>query len=560
MAEDNLSYLLSFPFESTGYITLDKPKTTTPTLSPAALQARMAFLQSRGAPPPPRWVLRPTAPAFQCLGYDKEKELVQFITDQSQCLLFTMQYAPGQGFNKDDPEVVTLSRFDSNAVAFFNNEDDEQKNIDDRLKAFKQQLGYKDTKSQSLAQFFQNYDPFFADLGATGRRRVRRQGRGMQILPAGQLVAPPFGGFFVSLLPSERLLQFKYIVMSVYFSIQQPPDSDAVLLSFARSSGCVIFVTGLMEGSNETSALVGLKCYKNGRAMFTQQLKRWPKNFSLLSGTHKISLLFSTDPAVSFRLFVDGLAVMSVPNPGEWDLEQASQKVRLFTDQNFWQYDSLSATLKRFSLVVSDNVQKIEEVASRVGLDGAKIQPLKQNGDLETESDLETRWENCRVISRQRGTNLVGDVQCNIIPLRNNVPVSVPSSLLRVACSRPRCEIRLSYPGNRIPKMNANFTVIYSPNYPASFNSENVGAPPMFADLNLVTDGWNQLNMAFDVQFAPDQVKMEMDASSSTTATNLIQTESKVQIADMRRYVCVETKLNPRTIRPISFDIDDDMF
>eukprot|EP00455_Lapot_gusevi_P048073 TRINITY_DN6596_c0_g1_i1.p1 TRINITY_DN6596_c0_g1~~TRINITY_DN6596_c0_g1_i1.p1 ORF type:complete len:253 (+),score=40.38 TRINITY_DN6596_c0_g1_i1:482-1240(+) len=252
---------------------------------------------------------------------------------------------------------------------------------------------------------------------------------------------------------------------------------------------------------------------------------------------------------------------MSSPHPGGWDLEQASNTVRLFTDRNFWQYGVLEASLKRFSLVVSDNGQKMEQVATRLALDGVQIPPLKPDGDLETESGLQTRWENCRKYIAPRPkwgwvpspTPNNAAVTCDIITLRGNVPVKVPGSVLRLACSRPRCSLRLQSQGTA-----SNFSVIFFPNYPASFNSENVGAPPLFPDPTLLTDGWSQLNMVFDIQYAPNTAKLEMNAATSNREADSLQSESQAQVADMKKYVCVETRINSRAIRPIA--IQDDVF
>eukprot|EP00455_Lapot_gusevi_P048081 TRINITY_DN6596_c0_g1_i7.p1 TRINITY_DN6596_c0_g1~~TRINITY_DN6596_c0_g1_i7.p1 ORF type:complete len:336 (+),score=59.15 TRINITY_DN6596_c0_g1_i7:67-1008(+) len=236
MAEENIPYTFDFPFDKTDYIT------------------RKTELGG-----------------VECLGYDEESQRIRLSTEQAKCVKFTMKYAPEQGYGKDDPEVVTLARFDYNAVAYFDKHSDNEESTSD---AEKRELALKvSSKVTERYKFFQDYDPFFADLGITGRRRARHSGRGMQVLPSGELV--PFAnsqsGVAIPLSPAPRLLQYKYIAISVYFSIQKLQVlGDALLLSFARTSGCVLYLTG-------QTALLGIKCYKQGQEMFTQQVKRWPK-------------------------------------------------------------------------------------------------------------------------------------------------------------------------------------------------------------------------------------------------------------------------------------------
>eukprot|EP00455_Lapot_gusevi_P025149 TRINITY_DN2639_c0_g1_i12.p1 TRINITY_DN2639_c0_g1~~TRINITY_DN2639_c0_g1_i12.p1 ORF type:complete len:380 (+),score=82.19 TRINITY_DN2639_c0_g1_i12:130-1269(+) len=379
----------------------------------------------------------------------------------------------------------------------------------------------------------------------------------MEVLPSGEITPLSSSGLAIPLFPAPRLLQAKYIVMSVYFSIKTNslPAGNTVLLSFARTSGCVLYVTGTRAGP--TSGFLGLKCYKHGQVISTQQVTRWPEGFSLRKGTHKVALLFSTDASVPFRVFVNGLCVITMKNPGGWDLTQASNTVRLFSDRNFWQYVNLQASLKRFSLVVSANVEKIEQVAKRIALNEEDIQPLEQDSDFETESVLQTRWENCTFIAS--ATPSQAAVRCDLIPLRDHVPVAIPPSLLRPACSRSRCSLLIS--GSTGGRPVDKYSVTYKPLYPATFNSENVGAPPLFPDPSIVTDGWSTLQIVFDIRYAPDGSPMnvsKVETDASTYQVDMLQTESRVQVADVMKYVFVETKANSNVIRPIV--IDDTVF
>eukprot|EP00455_Lapot_gusevi_P039518 TRINITY_DN4431_c0_g1_i3.p1 TRINITY_DN4431_c0_g1~~TRINITY_DN4431_c0_g1_i3.p1 ORF type:complete len:837 (+),score=203.75 TRINITY_DN4431_c0_g1_i3:103-2511(+) len=475
-----------------------------------------------------------------CMGWDDKHQQIRLYNSKSDCLKFTVKYAPAEEPDLDDPAVVTLARFDYTAVAIYSKGNSK---LDDDSR--KELARKSDASVAARDRFYQKYDPFFADLGATGRRRFRRGGVGMKVRPSGELDSSPTSGIVFPLLPATRLFSYKFIEMSVYFEINAKLDVDHsyILMSFARTSGCVVYLTG--------DGLFGLKCYRNGQEMFTQQITSWPRDkFTLIQGTHKLSLLFSKDPSVPFRVYVDGARVLTVTNPGGWDLAQVSNTVRLFNDPYFWQFNGLSATLKRFSISVSHDFEKIEEVAMRLKLVGVEI-PQLDEGDLNTEPRLDTRWENCRITSINTVTNFVEAVTCDIIPLRNNTQTYVPARMLRLACSRPRCEIFF----NNRPLLLANkFSVTYKPNYPANFISENVGSPPLFPDPTLVTDGWATRQMVFQIRYAPNPVLLELES----TETDSLDSETDATVADVRKYVCMEIKANAaRVLQEVS---QDDLF
>eukprot|EP00455_Lapot_gusevi_P039522 TRINITY_DN4431_c0_g1_i8.p1 TRINITY_DN4431_c0_g1~~TRINITY_DN4431_c0_g1_i8.p1 ORF type:complete len:842 (+),score=198.81 TRINITY_DN4431_c0_g1_i8:103-2526(+) len=510
VAEDKVSYTFDFPFDKEDYIT------------------------------------RKIGGVTYCMGYSARYKLIGMFKNKADCLKFTVKYAPAEEPDHDDSAVVTLARFDYSGMAIYSK--GSSKLSDDGRKELARKSD-EDTKIRNL--FYRKYDPFFADLGATGRRHFRRGGPGMKVRPSGELDSSPTSGIVFPLLPAPRLHKYKFIEMSVYFEINAKLDLDRTytLLSFARTSGCVIYLTG--------DGLFGLKCYKNGKEMFTQQITSWPRDkFTLTQGTHKVSLLFSKDPSVPFRVYVDGMRVITVPNPGGWDLAQVSNTVRLFNDQYFWQFTGLSARLKRFSIAVSDDFDKLEQVAKRLKLARVEIPRLDtDHRDLNMESPMDTRWENCRVTAINPTTHFVEAVTCDIIPLRNNTQTYVPARMLRLACSRPRCEIFF----NNRPLLLANkFSVTYKPNYPANFNSENVGSPPLFPDPTLVTDGWATRQMVFDIRYAPNLILLETESTTSTTETDSLDSESDATVADVRKYLCMEVKANPaRVLQEVS---QDDLF
>eukprot|EP00455_Lapot_gusevi_P039508 TRINITY_DN4431_c0_g1_i1.p1 TRINITY_DN4431_c0_g1~~TRINITY_DN4431_c0_g1_i1.p1 ORF type:complete len:124 (+),score=40.43 TRINITY_DN4431_c0_g1_i1:57-428(+) len=123
--------------------------------------------------------------------------------------------------------------------------------------------------------------------------------------------------------------------------------------------------------------------------------------------------------------------------------------------------------------------------------------------------------------------------------------------MLRLACSRPRCEIFF----NNRPLLLANkFSVTYKPNYPANFISENVGSPPLFPDPTLVTDGWATRQMVFQIRYAPNPVLLELES----TETDSLDSETDATVADVRKYVCMEIKANAaRVLQEVS---QDDLF
>eukprot|EP00455_Lapot_gusevi_P050242 TRINITY_DN7247_c0_g1_i3.p1 TRINITY_DN7247_c0_g1~~TRINITY_DN7247_c0_g1_i3.p1 ORF type:complete len:342 (-),score=73.60 TRINITY_DN7247_c0_g1_i3:60-1085(-) len=336
--------------------------------------------------------------------------------------------------------------------------------------------------------------------------------------------------------------------MSLYFSIQSiglttmKPERTYVLMSFARTTGCLVYLTG--------TGLIGVKCFNQGKEMVSEQVTGWPRaDFDLLKGTHKATLLFSVDPTLPVRLYVDGMSVLTIINPKfldhswKWDLTQASPSLQLFGDRFFWEYYGMWGVMKRFSLQVSNNIKSLMDLAETIMLE--EVVPLEADGENKYVSSslrLETTWENCQPLLNEE-TQLIDAVTCDIIPMKYGMRVPIEPSLLHLACSRPLCEISFT---NEDYKPADIFSVTYRPHYPLNFNSENVGSPPPFPDPSFVTDGWSRHVISFKLNFHKDATLLE-------TGANLGH-QSALQIRDAVKYVMVESAPMPHIIERLQDD------
>eukprot|EP00455_Lapot_gusevi_P009973 TRINITY_DN1448_c0_g1_i7.p1 TRINITY_DN1448_c0_g1~~TRINITY_DN1448_c0_g1_i7.p1 ORF type:complete len:160 (-),score=31.71 TRINITY_DN1448_c0_g1_i7:51-530(-) len=110
--------------------------------------------------------------------------------------------------------------------------------------------------------------------------------------------------------------------------------------------------------------------------------------------------------------------------------------------------------------------------------------------------------------------NMVEGVSCQVSTYQTHRPVVVSRDLLRLACSRPSCQI---YFDDDTPEVGSSFRVVYEPNYPASFVSENVGSPDRFEDPAFVSDGWSRRVLAFVIKYVP----FTPTATPSSTPTHV---------------------------------------
>eukprot|EP00455_Lapot_gusevi_P050244 TRINITY_DN7247_c0_g2_i3.p1 TRINITY_DN7247_c0_g2~~TRINITY_DN7247_c0_g2_i3.p1 ORF type:complete len:555 (-),score=125.65 TRINITY_DN7247_c0_g2_i3:59-1525(-) len=364
--EDKLGFEFDFPFEREGIISRTNPATH----------------------------------KLECWYFDLSLHKMGLTTDTSKCLKFNVKAALPGPPEYEDASVVTLARFDMNAVAFY---DKSTKARSMSLAERRQMALDVGIHMDKREQFFKMFDPFFADLGVTGRRRFRRGGKVVRILPDGQVMSAPSSPIVFPLLPSTRLLSHKYISMSLYFELQKigfqalKLERTYVLMSFARTTGCLVYLTG--------TGLIGVKCYNQGKEMIAEQVTNWPHpDFTLMQGTHKVTLLFSTNPTQPVRLYVDGMCVLTIINPNyadktfTWDLTQASPSLRLFGDQFFWEYYGMWGIMKRFSLQVSDSFKALQDLAETLHLDEVVPLDKEERKYLSRTYRLETSWENCQTV------------------------------------------------------------------------------------------------------------------------------------------------------------------
>eukprot|EP00455_Lapot_gusevi_P050243 TRINITY_DN7247_c0_g2_i2.p1 TRINITY_DN7247_c0_g2~~TRINITY_DN7247_c0_g2_i2.p1 ORF type:complete len:289 (-),score=76.45 TRINITY_DN7247_c0_g2_i2:47-913(-) len=286
--------------------------------------------------------------------------------------------------------------------------------------------------------------------------------------------------------------------------------------------------------------------------MIAEQVTNWPHpDFTLMQGTHKVTLLFSTNPTQPVRLYVDGMCVLTIINPNyadktfTWDLTQASPSLRLFGDQFFWEYYGMWGIMKRFSLQVSDSFKALQDLAETLHLDEVVPLDKEERKYLSRTYRLETSWENCQTVVNET-THFVDAIICDIIPKKKSERIKIDPRILHLACSRPKCEI--SFTDEDYSEADS-FSVIYRPHYPLDFASENVGSPPPFPDPSFVTDGWSRQVVTFQLNFRKDATLLETGA--------VINHQSALQIRDAVRYVMVESKPFARFIQRFQEDEEE---
>eukprot|EP00455_Lapot_gusevi_P005548 TRINITY_DN1237_c0_g1_i15.p1 TRINITY_DN1237_c0_g1~~TRINITY_DN1237_c0_g1_i15.p1 ORF type:complete len:750 (+),score=134.34 TRINITY_DN1237_c0_g1_i15:66-2315(+) len=173
-------------------------------------------------------------------------------------VLFTSSVPP----ESLDVGVATIERYDSRSVVALptaGNTDTSD------LQTARKSLAARSINHKLRMKLMRLFDFFYADLGRSGSRRFRAIGN-LDTRPNGALVAnsKPGSGSGI-LLPLERddFGPYNWILIDVYFRALQDliQNKSYVLWSFARGSGCVVYVT--------YTGMPGLKCYTgagNGEA------------------------------------------------------------------------------------------------------------------------------------------------------------------------------------------------------------------------------------------------------------------------------------------------------
>eukprot|EP00455_Lapot_gusevi_P039168 TRINITY_DN4388_c0_g2_i1.p1 TRINITY_DN4388_c0_g2~~TRINITY_DN4388_c0_g2_i1.p1 ORF type:complete len:339 (+),score=62.13 TRINITY_DN4388_c0_g2_i1:124-1140(+) len=289
--------------------------------------------------------------------------------------------------------------------------------------------------------------------------------------------------------------QYSAFSMSVYFRFESNSTilagNSYMLMSFARSSGCVVYVTS--RGSP------GLKCYYASQVVLSAQLSKWPGN--LLDGRfHKVSLVFTTTTSSPVQLFIDGVSVISLTNPVTWWFGNTASAFRLFYDPFHWEYLPFPASLLRSSLQATNDITLLVQAAAKINVPGwiKPMAPLLASQLALVSSQIQTEWRNCVV---RNGTGpLYQGLECTLVTKIGVTKTNVSIDTFSLACSRPFC--RISFLPNQ-PLIGNSFRFLYQPNYPTQFVSENVGRPALFQDPAFVTDGFKTRIISFGVQYSP---------------------------------------------------------
>eukprot|EP00455_Lapot_gusevi_P036157 TRINITY_DN4014_c0_g1_i10.p1 TRINITY_DN4014_c0_g1~~TRINITY_DN4014_c0_g1_i10.p1 ORF type:complete len:380 (-),score=75.19 TRINITY_DN4014_c0_g1_i10:97-1236(-) len=330
-------------------------------------------------------------------------------------------------------------------------------------------------------------------------------------------------GVAFPLFPLGPLRTARYMMINFHFqvmpsNVQSLPqqNNSYVLMSFARTSGCVLYLT--FQGH------IGIRCYRTGVELVSGQVLTWPTGtFSLLDGRpHKVSLLYSTRGGDEIRVTVDGMVVLSLTAPLSTAIGSISRSINFFNDPYFWQYGRLPAALSRVSILGSDSLSSLTSQATNLLFN---VQPMPGSlSNLARVAGLSTKWTRC-VFARRVGVPVVYEsMTCRLtaVDASNNV-VTVPMDVFSLGCSRPMCEI--FFPAGQSSVAN-QFTFVYKPSFPTTFTSEDVGDPALWMDMAFVTDGFKQITVGFGIRYA---------------RSGSARLEVAVEYADTARYVAVQS-------------------
>eukprot|EP00455_Lapot_gusevi_P020897 TRINITY_DN2204_c0_g6_i3.p2 TRINITY_DN2204_c0_g6~~TRINITY_DN2204_c0_g6_i3.p2 ORF type:complete len:245 (-),score=61.38 TRINITY_DN2204_c0_g6_i3:70-744(-) len=144
---------------------------------------------------------------------------------------------------------------------------------------------------------------------------------------------------------------------------------------------------------------------------------------------------------------------------------------------------------------------------------------------------IETRWSNCRGVGSEHQQT---GVRCQLKVTLNGQPYSVSRDVFSLACSRSKCSI--DFDANQ-PSKGSSFMFTYSPNYPSTFESEDVGSPGLFPDQAILTDGFSVGLANFGIDYQPGQENVLLE----TEVVDVMKYKSKQTCcATVRHVVWVE--------------------
>eukprot|EP00455_Lapot_gusevi_P041889 TRINITY_DN4907_c0_g2_i11.p1 TRINITY_DN4907_c0_g2~~TRINITY_DN4907_c0_g2_i11.p1 ORF type:complete len:430 (-),score=91.44 TRINITY_DN4907_c0_g2_i11:112-1401(-) len=299
----------------------------------------------------------------------------------------------------------------------------------------------------------------------------------------------------------EDIRKHAYLSIDLYFRVNRDEirargkKNSFLLMSFARSAGCVVYVTFMGKP--------GIQCYRKGDVFASDQVLQYPQD--LFDGRfHKVSVLFPPTSSTGFiQLFVDGQLISHLVRDQWWSMANTGQSVNFFYDPNFWMYQPLPASLLRASLVGAQNYTLIREIAARKAILTAKFQG--DSTQIVKVPAITTVWRGCKLI-RGTGVHYEGLV-CSVLARQNGTHLTLPRDVFSLGCSRPGCSI--SFLPNQA-RIADQYRFIYRPNYPEGFVSENVGDPALFQDPARLTDGFKTVTVSFGLKFSPENVTNDL--------------------------------------------------
>eukprot|EP00455_Lapot_gusevi_P056056 TRINITY_DN9221_c0_g1_i13.p1 TRINITY_DN9221_c0_g1~~TRINITY_DN9221_c0_g1_i13.p1 ORF type:complete len:1001 (-),score=223.13 TRINITY_DN9221_c0_g1_i13:99-3101(-) len=472
-------------------------------------------------------VTRRNVTRIACVGFDTASAVV-LTGNSSACL--NLRVAPISKLEKAqsiDTRITIIARYDYRwMVALPNDRSIKQNN--------RARLDLKRELSQDFTDNFgRNFDYFIGDLGVRGIRRFRALGSGLHPQPSGEIrantKADTPNGISLPLL-FQDVHNHPYISIDLYLrvnraQIQRRTHNSFLLMSFARSSGCVVYVT--------YTGKPGIRCYLSSAVFASDQVLTWPQD--LFDGQfHKVSVVFSANTRSGVvQLYIDGQLISDLTRNKRWSLFNTGENVAFFYDPHFWEFAPLPGSLLRASVVGSDNLTRIQEIATRQVL---SYQPFQ--GDVESIEkvpELKTVWSDCALI-RGSGVHYEG-LECSITAQQDGETVTVPQDVFSLGCSRPGCTITFL---PHQPKLADRYRFIYKPHYPKGFVSENVGDPALFHDPAKLTDGFQTRTASFGLKFSPTAT---VDDTQEGAAQDPTAGENMLELAngDFMSYVCVQS-------------------
>eukprot|EP00455_Lapot_gusevi_P023568 TRINITY_DN2446_c0_g1_i6.p1 TRINITY_DN2446_c0_g1~~TRINITY_DN2446_c0_g1_i6.p1 ORF type:complete len:1050 (+),score=413.15 TRINITY_DN2446_c0_g1_i6:55-3150(+) len=361
---------------------------------------------------------------------------------------------------------------------------------------------------------------YYADLSFWGTHRVNRvntrmTAKSLKVDLGGYVTAP-----FVAARGDVATSPFGLITLN--FELSKPllhrsaRRGSKYLFGFRRITGCVAYVT-------EAGSL-GLSCTWDSGKTTTCQVRF--TNLALNDEKpHEVGLLYSTDVSKPSLLYVEKQLVGSCPTSGKMTLAKAAQSVSVFSDPNTWQFGASKGEIIKFRVSTGayDDLKKvaagdIPDAPAKLELEGG---PSGVKIEATLLPALSTTWDSCQPTEKDGQTV---SISCQLnVRSASGAAISVPRDAFSLACSRPLCDIRFD---DKQPDVGSKFQFTYSPNYPTTFLSEDVGSPDRFPDTSMLTDGFTNGNADFGIKYEP----------AITAEEALLE----LGVSDVMRYRCKE--------------------